>query len=334
MFRLGEALHGRPVGTEDVEWLQEKLLFDRMPVRDRFLRFFVLIFLSGIIATYGVVSDSTADVIGAMIIAPMMTPITAISLGAISGDVRNILRSLMVVAGGTAMVIGVSYTLAVLVPGALQLAGNSQVASRTSPRLIDLIIALAAGAAGAFATSREDISDALPGVAIAVSLVPPLAVVGITLSVGEYGQAWGAMLLFLTNLVAIIAAGLGIFALMGYGSASLGLVSPKARRLSITVVIIVTLIIAMPLAVSGYNIYAKETLKRDTQNAINQWIGDTDYDIVSVKISGGEVNVIIAGQGNLPPFKELLADLEERAGKVKLNMQVVPEVRMSGETRT
>jgi hypothetical protein len=84
---------------------------------------------------------------------------------------------------------------------------NSQVTGRTNPRLIDLIAALATGTVGAFALVRSDVSDTLPGVAIAISLVPPLAVVALALEAGRYDEALGALLLFGTNVTAIIATG-------------------------------------------------------------------------------------------------------------------------------
>ena len=93
-------------------------------------------------------------------------------------------------------------------------ATNGQVISRIHPKLIDLIAALATGTVGAFALVRSDISDTLPGVAIAISLVPPLAVVGLLLSVQRYSDAAGAALLFGTNVAAIIATGAAVF--LGY----------------------------------------------------------------------------------------------------------------------
>jgi len=86
MARFGDILHGGEITADDVELLQEKLLFDRHPKRDRMIRFFVMLLLSAVIATYGVVSDSVASVIGAMIVAPLMTPIMAVSLSVVSGD--------------------------------------------------------------------------------------------------------------------------------------------------------------------------------------------------------------------------------------------------------
>jgi len=89
---------------------------------------------------------------------------------------------------------------------AVDVSSNSQILRRTNPRLIGLVVALATGAVGAFALAREDVSDTLPGVAIAISLVPPLAVVGISLEAGAPSDAAGALLLFGTNVLAILAA--------------------------------------------------------------------------------------------------------------------------------
>jgi uncharacterized hydrophobic protein (TIGR00271 family) len=84
---------------------------------------------------------------------------------------------------------------------------DSEILSRTNPTLIDFGIAMAAGMAGAFANSRRSISSALPGVAIAVALVPPLSVVGIGLSLGQQEITVGSSLLFCTNLICIIFFG-------------------------------------------------------------------------------------------------------------------------------
>ena len=92
-------------------------------------------------------------------------------------------------------------------------ATNSQVASRVTPEFVDLVAALATGAVGSVALARSDISDTLPGVAIAISLVPPLAVVGLTLESGAPRQSLGAFLLFTTNVVAILASGTVVMAL-------------------------------------------------------------------------------------------------------------------------
>ncbi len=332
MNRISDLLHGGEVTARDIELLQEKLLFDRQPTRDRLLRFFVLLLLSAIIATYGVVSDSVATVIGAMIVAPLMTPIMAVSLSIVSGDHHNIVRSLLIVAAGTAATVGFAFLLALVVNESVQVAGNSQITARVSPRLIDLIIALASGAAGAFATGREDVSDALPGVAIAVSLVPPLAVVGICLAERAYGDALGAFVLFLTNFLAIVIAGLVFFALMGYGGAALNLEGRKAKRWAVTVVVIATLVLIVPLGYTSYRVTAEQILQQRTLSEIEAWLEGTKYNVYSLEADGNSVDVVIAGDGELPPFDDLLSTLRVNAGDVVVNLSVVPERTFTGRT--
>src|SRR5207342_3570881 len=119
-----------------------------------------------------------------------------------------LLRSITYVAAGAVIVIAIGFLVGVAVAVPVVAGTNAQVAARVAPRIIDLVAALATGAVGAFALTRSDVSDTLPGVAIAISLVPPLAVVGLTLESGAPEQASGALLLFLTNVSAILASGI------------------------------------------------------------------------------------------------------------------------------
>ena len=170
------------------------------------------------IATYGLIADSTASVIGAMIVAPLMGPIMATAAAVVMGSAQRALRSLALVVVGVVSVIGVSMVLTWIVPDvAISFTENSQLSSRIAPGLLALLTALASGAAGAFITAREEIADSIGGVAIAISLVPPLCVVGIALRMGEFGPASGALMLFITNFLAILLAGGLTFLLGGLG---------------------------------------------------------------------------------------------------------------------
>src|SRR5690606_35624052 len=162
--------------------------------------FWVLLVLAAVIAGAGVVADSTATVIGAMIVAPLMTPILGAAFALVLADARRVTTSTLLLVGGAVAVVAIGYALGLLVPEPLVAETNSQIAGRVAPRLIDLVAALATGVVGAFALVRSDVSDSLPGVAIAISLVPPQAVVGLTLESGAPGQAAGALLLFATNV--------------------------------------------------------------------------------------------------------------------------------------
>jgi uncharacterized hydrophobic protein (TIGR00271 family) len=190
--------------------------------------FYFMLALSASLATLGLITDSSAVIIGAMIIAPLMNPIIAHSFSLARSN-RNIwFRSLFSILSGIVLVVAVSYSIASLVGFQLQ---GREILSRGNPNLLDLAIAIASGMAGAFACSRRKIASALPGVAIAVALVPPLCTAGIAMAMGSDGVRnpnfsnldevrhveWGALLLFFTNFAAILVFGAAVFFVQGYG---------------------------------------------------------------------------------------------------------------------
>ena len=170
MSGFRDIFHGGPTSAVDLARLQDKLLFSLPPVRDRYARFFILLVLSTVIAAGGLIGNSTAVIIGAMIVAPLMTPMMAASVAIVTGDGRNVVRSVAIVLIGVAVVMTIGYLMAAVFPAGAVI--TPEVKARTSPRILDLVVALAAGAAGAFALGREDVSDALPGVAIAIRSSP------------------------------------------------------------------------------------------------------------------------------------------------------------------
>ena len=210
----------RKVGFDPayLEAFEAKMFIEGPKTPRRLTNFFVLLLLATVIATFGVLSDSTATVIGAMIVAPLMGPIMATAAAIVMGSAQRALRGLALVAAGVASTILLSWLLALVMPDvAISLDYNSQITSRIAPGLIALVTALASGAAGAYIIMREEIADSMGGVAIAISLAPPLCVVGIGLSQGRWDAASGAMLLFLTNFLAILLAGGLVFLVSGLG---------------------------------------------------------------------------------------------------------------------
>ncbi len=169
--------------------------------------------LSAIIASLGLLMNSVAVIIGAMLVAPLMSAILAVGLGITLGDGRLVRRALLRSLQGVALVVGLSALVALVDPVA---AITPEIAARTRPTLLDLGVAIASGLAGGYAFSRKDVQEALPGVAIAVALVPPLSVVGVTLALGQWREAAGAALLYLTNMTSVAGAGGLVFLLVGF----------------------------------------------------------------------------------------------------------------------
>jgi len=198
--------------------------------------FYVLLGLASAIATFGLLTNSAATIIGAMIIAPLMNPIIALAYGLVVLSPRLLERGLFTLLTGIILVIVIGY----LIPEVLGLkVVDSEILGRIQPNSLDLGVAVAAGMAAAFAVTRRSIANALPGVAISVALVPPLSVVGIGLSLGSLGNeiaasrgiqnsiAAGSFLLFVTNLAGIIFSNSLVFLFQRYGSlkkATLGLI--------------------------------------------------------------------------------------------------------------
>ena len=181
-------------------------LVDDLQLNSQFnFDFGALISLSTLIAALGLVRDSGAVVIGAMLVAPLMTPLVAMGFALVQGNLKLIRSALRSVSWGfaIALLIGASIglMLRLFAPG---LEISEQMADRGSPNFLDLVVALASGVAAAYAMGRPNLISALPGVAIAAALVPPIATSGLALTMEDLTLAGGASLLFFTNIVAIV----------------------------------------------------------------------------------------------------------------------------------
>ena len=161
---------------------------------------------------------------------------------------------------------------------------------------MDLVVALASGAAGGFAVSRAKVSDALPGVAIAISLVPPLCVVGVMLANGDPDAAFGALLLFLTNFLAILAAGGGMLALMGYGRVSLGGVSPANRRKASIAILAATAVVLIPLVVTSVRVARDSLVEYEVRTYAENRLPDGAA-LLEVTVIRDEVDILVDTAG-------------------------------------
>jgi uncharacterized hydrophobic protein (TIGR00271 family) len=188
---------GREHRVNLVDRLTSSSLFD--------FDFIALISLSTLIAALGLARDSGAVVIGAMLVAPLMTPLVAIGLALVQGNERLLRRAVKSVVLGfsVALLIGVVAGLCIklLAP---DFPITAEMYARNSPNLLDLVVAMASGVAAAYAMGRPHLISALPGVAIAAALVPPIATSGLSLAMGDFLLAGGSSLLFFTNVIAIV----------------------------------------------------------------------------------------------------------------------------------
>lgn len=199
--------------------------------------FMTLLILATMIATFGLYINSASVIIGAMVLAPLMQPIVSLSMGVLRQDDTLSLRGFKTIVVGVASVLGTAMIISFFTP-IEQL--TSEMSGRLSPTILDLFVAVTSGAAAAYAKSNEKIVGSLAGVAIAVALVPPLAVAGIGLGWGEWHMFSMAFLLFITNLVGIVLAAALMFTILGYSPLHI------AKKGVVVWMVIVT-IVAIPL---------------------------------------------------------------------------------------
>jgi uncharacterized hydrophobic protein (TIGR00271 family) len=285
------------ITSADVDRITSAVFIDASPRSRSSTRFWGLLVLAAVIATAGIIADSTATVIGAMIVAPLMTPILGVAVGLVLADRLPLLRSMALVLLGALAVIVVAYLIAALEHPADAYLSNGQVAARISPRLIDLVAALATGLVGAFALVRSDISDTLPGVAIAISLVPPLAVVGVLLEVQRYADAAQALLLFGTNVAAIVATGTAVLLVYRLRPAAQAADYPvgRLRGASLAVVALMLVVVVVPLAIGSANVARDQRLAATARPVAEAWAARAGWEATNVQAAAGAIIVTALG---------------------------------------
>jgi uncharacterized hydrophobic protein (TIGR00271 family) len=307
--------------------------------------FFFMLAMATAIATFGMLANSAPAIIGAMIIAPLMAPIMSLAFGVVDFDRRLIARSAVSVFLGVVLVVVFAYATTLLF--GLRIAG-SEVLSRTAPSLLDLGVAVAAGAAAAFSYTRRSIVSSIAGVAIAVALVPPLAVCGIGLALGrqtsveaglsltELGLysggsdiAKGAFVLFLTNLIGIVAVGIAVFAMQRYGHW-------KKALIGLVLTLTLSALLIQPLGLALHRLYVKSMALRilATLGSVSPetFAAQAKIESVAVTYRGDDLYIYIDAiaprevtenlQEKLDDFQQVLAAILEEP--VNMELDVIP----------
>jgi uncharacterized hydrophobic protein (TIGR00271 family) len=284
--------------------------------------FTVLLVLASFIASFGLYQDSVASIIGAMVVAPLGGAIMAFAGALVTARTHWQWVSAIQVALGAAGVVAIGFLVSLVMPDILVL--TPALEARTSPGLLDLGVALTAGAAGAWVAAKRTGTDALPGVAIAVSLVPPLATVGICLELGRPEDAGGALILFLTNFCAIVVAACIVFALTGAAPSRAMLRERNRVRIGFIAAVIGLVLISIPLVVTGID-RTKEWMRATTGAPyVRAWIGNRDLQVREWTVDGDTVGLVLAGP-DAPGDAQTLASTLATAfgGPVELEIEYV-----------
>jgi uncharacterized hydrophobic protein (TIGR00271 family) len=295
--------------------------------------FFTMIALSTAIATFGLMLNAPAVIIGAMLIAPLMNAIIAMGLGIVLGDGKLLSLGAKTTLAGILTTLLVSFFLELIIPFNIL---TPEMLARSSPNLLDLGVALAAGAAGAYALARKKVSSSLPGVAIAVALIPPLATTGMALALREWSVSLGAGLLFLTNLVGIVAMSSWVFLSMDFKPEV-----DRRERMRLfargwQAVLVMILLITIPLAVVTVRQIKEQRISGAIQTALDaefanmegvqlrDWHYEIDGDTLNLELELETAQDI--------PFYQSIAiqeRLTERLGRpVALTLKIIPTIRL------
>ncbi|WP_036945624.1 TIGR00341 family protein [Pseudanabaena sp. PCC 6802] len=220
--------------------------------------YLVLIVSSCAIATFGLLSNSAAVIIGAMVIAPLMLPIRGLAFGALVGDTQLFRRGLVAVTAGTLLALVISWGIGLLI--SLPSYG-SEILARSKPNLLDLGIAVVAGGISGYAMVQPKISASLAGTAIAVALMPPVCTIGLGLAQANWPLSWGATLLYLTNLLGISLACMVTFLVTGYTPL-------KQARKALVWTLLLTGVLVVPLALSFFELIGQSRLEASLRKVL------------------------------------------------------------------
>ena len=316
---IAEWFEERPKAGEDRQRLYGELLYEGDRTQPKVIRFMTLMMFASIIAATGVIADSTAVVVGAMLIAPLMTPLMGMGLSLAMGWPNRLARSSLIALVGILIAIGIGFLIGIADFTIVDTMTNSQIVSRSNPTIVDLVIAVAAGAAGAYAWSRPDVSNSLPGVAVAIALVPPLTVIGLSYSQGDWDSGNGALLLFATNAIAILIMGAAVFLLTGVAPLSRATANQRRVRTALAAVGGAAAIISAALVLNGTSVATNVFEQNAATRVTIDWVEPfADHTIISAEVVGDTVSVVLAG----PPLDEspsadvLAEQLEDELGRV------------------
>lgn len=219
--------------------------------------FMVMMILSTLIATFGLFANSSPVIIGAMILAPVIAPIVSFSMGMVRYEVSMLKESFITITAGTLVSLVIAAGVSIIIPLKVL---TPEIEARLSPTLLDMGIAISSGIAAAYAHANEGIAKSLAGVAIAVALVPPLAVAGIGIGWWDWEVFSGAILLYATNLAGIILFGGLTFLLLGFAPF-------KRAKMGLVYTLIIVILVAVPLSLSFERIMQEANITRSLEGA-------------------------------------------------------------------
>ena len=294
-------------------------------------RFFILLTLSIALVVLGLQSNSAVVVVAGVIVAPLMTPIMGLTLALVTGRPRRQVETLALVMAATGFIFVMAWFVSSISPG--HWLTSAILLDFTDPRLTDVLIALVAGAVGIYCLVHTESSLVLPGVAIGLSLEPPLAAAGMMMAQNRPDLVGSAFLLFLVNLAAILAAGSLVLVLSGFLPGLGGGALPRRVKVGLTVSVLMVVLLAIPLVQVSRQVWSSAREASVAKDVVTEWAAGTDLEIMSIRFSHDQVIVELTGTDE-PPRTSVLADhLVDTLGRdVSIDVRIYPYIRYTRDS--
>ena len=305
------------------QWRRERLVdtIDRVAVLEHVhegaqpgARYAFMIVMACGIAMLGLLQNSVAVIIGAMLISPLMGPIVQLGMGLATFELRSIRESLRTLLAGVLLALSIAVLIVWMSP---LKAATSEILARTEPTFFDLLVAVFSGLAGAYATVTRK-GETIVGVAIATALMPPLAVVGYGIAVGNGSIAGGAAFLFMTNLLAIALSVTIVARLYGFGGSD----SPKQTAWQAGVIVASFVLLSIPLGLALKRIALQSQTELAVRAAVNDAAKGVSGRVSALRVESGNESVAVEAVLLVPTHAAGLQDRLQRDLAARLGRPV------------
>lgn len=284
-------------------------------------RVFILLSLSVLMASFGLYTNSSPVVVAAMMIAPLMTPIMGLTVALVTGRPARQIESGLLILAATGYIVVLTWLTGVLMPDPPVL--PDVLLDYTDPKLADLLIALLAGAVGIYILVHTEASTALPGVAVAISLEPPIAVAGMTLAWGHDERAIGAFLMYVLNLAAILGAGSLVLILSGFLPLNQVGSMPRRVKIGLITTAVALLLVTYPLYRVSTGIWRETSEVETVGDVVTPWAEEQDLEPSDIQVESDGVTIDLEGPNEPAGVDQLAADVSDALGRT-----VTVEVRL------
>lgn len=292
--------------------------------------YWIEIILSSLIATFGLLQNSVAVIIGAMLIAPLLRPIQGMGFSLATGQGKYFFRSFSLLVGSIFLSVGLAFIFSLVLPIKYE---SEEILARTAPNILDFFIAIASAVIALLSLSYNRLSESVAGVAMAASLMPPLAVIGIELSFGNLSLAWGSFMLFFVNIIGILVVASLMF--LFYGFTPHQAEFQKRMLQKVLAIFGIAVLLSFPLSQTLVNISDRIKAQEESVEIISELLeannaksGVSRVNIVTLDRDSVEITAVLRLPENEPFYQEFLEKMEKALAQalekdIELDIEII-----------